>query len=340
MLKSVDGGQTWTNFVELGTAQSVRDIKVDTSGPNDIVLVTTDIGLFRSTDGGITYNQPEQPAKVTPGDVARSTVGPEQLAQPDLLTALNAGSVTIQSLSGATLSGGAAFRHDPDPNWSPWTDPYYKDHKETWPVIYDAQSRGEADDKMDNYQHMAYSMTALQNSSNTLLKTTGDFSGLIDYWGWLTVPEIEGEGLLSKALRTGVNSTLAQLPIEAVASSSDPLRPNGSMISNMVSNFTVMSAFGLIEGSLGKLFGEGIDRPSLFDREVPASTNPAEKPFIGTDLGDAYDERQVLAPGMVVVLEPIAWDDGTGGYRSEEIVVITDEGYERLTNYPYAPYGD
>jgi Xaa-Pro aminopeptidase len=69
-------------------------------------------------------------------------------------------------------------------------------------------------------------------------------------------------------------------------------------------------------------------------------TNPAEKPFIGTDLGDAYDERQVLAPGMVVVLEPIAWEDGTGGYRSEEIVVITDEGYERLTNYPYAPYGD
>jgi Xaa-Pro aminopeptidase len=69
-------------------------------------------------------------------------------------------------------------------------------------------------------------------------------------------------------------------------------------------------------------------------------TNPAEKPFIGTDLGDAYDERQVLSPGMVVVLEPIAWEDGTGGYRSEEIVVVTDEGYERLTDYPYTPYGD
>jgi Xaa-Pro aminopeptidase len=69
-------------------------------------------------------------------------------------------------------------------------------------------------------------------------------------------------------------------------------------------------------------------------------TNPAEKPFIGTDLGDAYDEGQVLAPGMVVVLEPIAWEDGTGGYRSEEIVVITEDGYEHLTDYPYAPYGD
>ena len=69
-------------------------------------------------------------------------------------------------------------------------------------------------------------------------------------------------------------------------------------------------------------------------------TNPAEKPFIGTDLGDAYDERQVLAPGMVVVLEPIAWEDGTGGYRSEEIVAITEDGFERLTDYPYTPYGD
>jgi Xaa-Pro aminopeptidase len=69
-------------------------------------------------------------------------------------------------------------------------------------------------------------------------------------------------------------------------------------------------------------------------------TNPAERPFIGTDLGDAYDQGQILAPGMVVVLEPIAWEDGTGGYRSEEIVVITETGYERVTDYPYAPYGD
>lgn len=69
-------------------------------------------------------------------------------------------------------------------------------------------------------------------------------------------------------------------------------------------------------------------------------TNAAEMPFIGTDLGDAFDEGQVLRPGMVVVIEPIAWEDGTGGYRSEEIVVITEEGYETLTDYPYAPYGD
>jgi Xaa-Pro aminopeptidase len=66
----------------------------------------------------------------------------------------------------------------------------------------------------------------------------------------------------------------------------------------------------------------------------------AESPFIGTDLGDAYDERQVLAAGTVLVLEPLVWDDGAAGYRSEEVVVITDDGYLPLTDYPYDPYGD
>jgi Xaa-Pro aminopeptidase len=66
----------------------------------------------------------------------------------------------------------------------------------------------------------------------------------------------------------------------------------------------------------------------------------AESPFIGTDLGDAYDGRQVLAAGTVLVLEPLVWDDGASGYRSEEVIVVTDDGYLPLTDYPYDPYGD
>jgi Xaa-Pro dipeptidase len=65
----------------------------------------------------------------------------------------------------------------------------------------------------------------------------------------------------------------------------------------------------------------------------------AESPFIGTDLGDAYDARQVLAAGMVLVLEPLVWEDGAGGYRAEEVVVITEDGWLPLTDYPYDPYG-
>ncbi|BBX61432.1 peptidase [Mycobacterium saskatchewanense] len=68
-------------------------------------------------------------------------------------------------------------------------------------------------------------------------------------------------------------------------------------------------------------------------------TYPAEAPMIGTDLGEEFDDNFVLAPGVVLVLEPVVWEDGTGGYRSEEIVVITDDGYTPITDYPYAPYG-
>ncbi|WP_067863052.1 M24 family metallopeptidase [Nocardia shimofusensis] len=66
----------------------------------------------------------------------------------------------------------------------------------------------------------------------------------------------------------------------------------------------------------------------------------AEMPMIGTDLGAAYDENFVFEPGMVLVLEPVVWEDGTGGYRSEEIIVITEEGWLPLTDYPYDPYGN
>ncbi|ORW15164.1 peptidase [Mycobacterium lacus] len=68
--------------------------------------------------------------------------------------------------------------------------------------------------------------------------------------------------------------------------------------------------------------------------------NAAEMPMIGTDLGDEFDEQFVLRPGMVLVLEPVVWEDGTGGYRSEEVFVITEEGWTRLTDYPYDPYGN
>jgi Xaa-Pro dipeptidase len=66
----------------------------------------------------------------------------------------------------------------------------------------------------------------------------------------------------------------------------------------------------------------------------------AEPPFIGTDIGDAYDAHQVLAPGTVLVLEPLIWEDGASGYRAEEVIVITDDGWLSMTDYPYDPYGN
>lgn len=64
----------------------------------------------------------------------------------------------------------------------------------------------------------------------------------------------------------------------------------------------------------------------------------AEMPMIGTDLGEEFDDNFVFPAGMVLVLEPVVWEDGTGGYRGEEIVVITEDGWRSLTDYPYDPY--
>jgi Xaa-Pro dipeptidase len=68
-------------------------------------------------------------------------------------------------------------------------------------------------------------------------------------------------------------------------------------------------------------------------------TESAELPLIGTDLGDAFDEQLVLAPGMVLVVEPVIWDDGAAGYRAEDIVAITDDGWMPLSDHPYDPFG-
>jgi len=67
-------------------------------------------------------------------------------------------------------------------------------------------------------------------------------------------------------------------------------------------------------------------------------TSAAEMPMIGTDLGQDWDDNFVFPAGMLLVFEPVVWEDGTGGYRGEEIVVVTEGGWMPLTAYPYDPY--
>jgi Xaa-Pro dipeptidase len=59
-----------------------------------------------------------------------------------------------------------------------------------------------------------------------------------------------------------------------------------------------------------------------------------EPPFIGTDAGLAAEERVVLQPGMVLVLEPCVFEEGMGAYRAEQTVVVTATGHERLSAPP------
>ena len=64
----------------------------------------------------------------------------------------------------------------------------------------------------------------------------------------------------------------------------------------------------------------------------------AEMPYVGSDIGEAFDATLVLAEGMVLVIEPIVWEDGAAGYRSEEVLLITQDGWDPMTDYPYDPF--
>ena len=57
VVKSSNKGQTWSEPLFLGNAICVMDLKVDTGQSQDIVLVGTDDGLFRSSDSGDSYTQ-------------------------------------------------------------------------------------------------------------------------------------------------------------------------------------------------------------------------------------------------------------------------------------------
>ena len=65
----------------------------------------------------------------------------------------------------------------------------------------------------------------------------------------------------------------------------------------------------------------------------------AEMPLVGTDNGPDFDASHTLEPGMVLVLEPAIWEDGIGGYRAEEIVAVTEDGWMPLGGgHPYDPF--
>ncbi len=53
--KSTNGGETWSAGIKLGASTVIPDVKVDTSGAEDIVFAGTNAGLFRSLNSGTTY---------------------------------------------------------------------------------------------------------------------------------------------------------------------------------------------------------------------------------------------------------------------------------------------
>lgn len=53
------------------------------------------------------------------------------------------------------------------------------------------------------------------------------------------------------------------------------------------------------------------------------------------------DVDTVLKPGMVVSMEPMIMipegEPGAGGYREHDILIVTEDGAENITGFPYGP---
>jgi Xaa-Pro aminopeptidase len=53
-----------------------------------------------------------------------------------------------------------------------------------------------------------------------------------------------------------------------------------------------------------------------------------EAPFL--DIGDSTE----IKPGMTLTVEPGIYVEGLGGFRHSDTILVTEDGYEMLTNYP------
>ena len=98
VVKSNNGGNSWSPLIELGSAVSVRDLKVDTSTNRDIVLVATESGLYRSADDGATYSAIATFNGLSVWSIQRTSAGWLASAQP-----CAAASVGLQCTFATTL---------------------------------------------------------------------------------------------------------------------------------------------------------------------------------------------------------------------------------------------
>lgn len=105
--------------------------------------------------------------------------------------------------------------------------------------------------------------------------------------------------------------------LEAQVASLEAVRPG------MLGRDVDMVARAIIEqAGFGDRFGHGLGHGvGLQVHEGPRLARPSE---------------DVLEAGMVVTVEPGIYLPGVGGVRIEDLVVVTEDGYEVLTHYPKA----
>ena len=77
------------------------------------------------------------------------------------------------------------------------------------------------------------------------------------------------------------------------------------------------------ENVLGGILGHGLGLAS------------AEPPYIVPEYMVPRDKAYVLEPGMVFSIEPYVGEPGIGGIRLEDNVVVTDNGMDVISRFPY-----
>src|SRR5205823_4678125 len=86
----------------------------------------------------------------------------------------------------------------------------------------------------------------------------------------------------------------------------------------------------ILKAALKAAPGRGEYAPALHPRGLYLAHgigfSGVDPPYVGTDLGLEAENRWTYQPGMVLILEPYIWREGVGGFRSEEIFVLTESG--------------
>jgi Xaa-Pro aminopeptidase len=57
-------------------------------------------------------------------------------------------------------------------------------------------------------------------------------------------------------------------------------------------------------------------------------------------LGPDLEKSWVLEPGMVLSVAPYVWEEGVGGFRASETLLITTTGHDKISDFPHGPLAE